>query len=55
MTMLLSPSLPKKLEARIRSVLRRVEKTGTSGIPSSGVITINNIRIDTNKRQVYKG
>ena len=49
------PFSPKELEARIRSVLRRVEKTGTSGIPSSGVITINNIRIDTNKRQVYKG
>ncbi|MFN5968281.1 MAG: winged helix-turn-helix domain-containing protein, partial [Pseudanabaena sp.] len=27
---------------------------GTSGIPSSGVIHINTIRIDTNKRQVYK-
>ena len=49
------PFSPKELEARIRSVLRRVEKTGTSGIPSSGVIQINNIRIDTNKRQVYKG
>ncbi len=49
------PFSPKELEARIRSVLRRVEKTGASGIPSSGVITINNIRIDTNKRQVYKG
>jgi two-component system, OmpR family, response regulator RpaB len=49
------PFSPKELEARIRSVLRRVEKVGTSGIPSSGVIHINNIRIDTNKRQVYKG
>jgi OmpR family response regulator RpaB len=49
------PFSPKELEARIRSVLRRVEKTGTSGIPSSGVISINTIRIDTNKRQVYKG
>jgi OmpR family response regulator RpaB len=49
------PFSPKELEARIRSVLRRVEKTGTTGIPSSGVIHINSIRIDTNKRQVYKG
>ncbi|MBF2080390.1 MAG: response regulator, partial [Synechococcales cyanobacterium T60_A2020_003] len=49
------PFSPKELEARIRSVLRRVEKVGTTGIPSSGVIHINNIRIDTNKRQVYKG
>lgn len=36
-------------------MLRRVEKTGTLGIPSSGVIQINTIRIDTNRRQVYKG
>jgi OmpR family response regulator RpaB len=49
------PFSPKELEARIRSVLRRVEKNGSgSSIPSSGVITINNIKIDTNKRQVYK-
>jgi len=32
-----------------------VDKTGTSGIPSSGVIHVTNLRIDTNKRQVYKG
>jgi two-component system, OmpR family, response regulator RpaB len=49
------PFSPKELEARIRSVLRRVDKTGGSGIPSSGVIHVANIRIDTNKRQVYKG
>ena len=36
------PFSPKELEARIRSVLRRVDKTGASGI-------------HTNKRQVYKG
>lgn len=36
-------------------MLRRIEKTSTSGIPSSGVIQVGNIRIDTNKRQVYKG
>ncbi|APB33448.1 two component transcriptional regulator, winged helix family [Gloeomargarita lithophora Alchichica-D10] len=49
------PFSPKELEARIRSVLRRVDKNGgSSTIPSSGVITINNIKIDTNKRQVYK-
>ena len=49
------PFSPKELEARIRSVLRRIEKNGTSGIPSSGVIQVNHLRIDTNKRQVYKG
>jgi OmpR family response regulator RpaB len=45
------PFSPKELEARIRSVLRRIDKNGTSGIPSSGVIQVSNIRIDTNKRQ----
>ena len=49
------PFSPKELEARIRSVLRRVDKVGASGIPSSGVIQVGSIRIDTNKRQVYKG
>ena len=49
------PFSPKELEARIRSVLRRIDKNGASGIPSSGVIQIASIRIDTNKRQVYKG
>lgn len=49
------PFSPRELEARIRSVLSRVEKTGASGIPSSGVIYAGNVRIDTNKQQVYKG
>ncbi|MGB0563232.1 MAG: response regulator, partial [Spirulinaceae cyanobacterium] len=49
------PFSPKELEARIRSVLRRVDKNSGSGIPSSGVIQIASIKIDTNKRQVYKG
>ncbi len=48
------PFSPKELEARIRSVLRRVEKSQAAGIPSSGVIHVNDLRIDTNKRQVYK-
>lgn len=48
------PFSPKELEARIRSVLRRVDKANAAGIPSSGVIHVNNLRIDTNKRQVYK-
>lgn len=49
------PFSPKELEARIRSVLRRVDKTSASGIPSSGVIQVATLKIDTNKRQVYKG
>lgn len=48
------PFSPKELEARIRSVLRRVSKGSHEGIPSSGVIHVMDIRIDTNKRQVYK-
>ena len=50
------PFSPKELEARIRCVLRRVEKeSGAAGIPNSGVITVGTLRIDTNKRQVYRG
>ena len=49
------PFSPKELEARIRSVLRRVIKEGGPGIPTSGVIGVANLRIDTNKRQVFKG
>lgn len=49
------PFSPKELEARIRSVLRRIEKvTANSSIPSSGIINIGFLKIDTNKRQVYK-
>ncbi len=49
------PFSPKELEARIRCVLRRVEKERVPGIPSTGVIEIGNLRIDTNKRQVFQG
>jgi OmpR family response regulator RpaB len=49
------PFSPKELEARIRCVLRRVEKEhGTGGIPNSGVIQVGSLRVDTNKRQVYR-
>jgi OmpR family response regulator RpaB len=49
------PFSPKELEARIRCVLRRVEKDSIAGSPNSGVITVGELRIDTNKRQVYRG
>ena len=49
------PFSPKELEARIRCVLRRVEKDHGAGIPNSGVIQVGDLRIDTNKRQVYRG
>lgn len=49
------PFSPKELEARIRSVLRRADKITTSlGVPNSGIISIGFLKIDTNKRQVYK-
>jgi len=49
------PFSPKELEARIRCVLRRVEKDPGAGIPNSGVIQVGDLRIDTNKRQVGSG
>jgi len=49
------PFSPKELEARIRCVLRRIGKEGAAGIPNSGLVQINDIRIDTNKRQVFRG
>ncbi|EAQ73617.1 response regulator transcription factor RpaB [Synechococcus sp. WH 5701] len=48
------PFSPKELEARIRCVLRRVEKEAIAGIPNSGVIQVSDLRIDTNKRQVFR-
>nr|YP_009400025.1 putative transcriptional regulator OmpR [Tolypiocladia glomerulata]ARW69844.1 putative transcriptional regulator OmpR [Tolypiocladia glomerulata] len=52
---IVKPFSPKELEARIRSILRRVEKINiNSSIPSSGVINIGFLKIDSNKRQVYK-
>ncbi len=49
------PFSPKELEARICSLLRRVEKKDTSGMPNSGVFHVGTLQIDTNKRQVKKG
>jgi OmpR family response regulator RpaB len=50
------PFSPRELEARIRSVLRRLDRTTPgNGIPSSGVTAIGDVKIDTNRRQVFKG
>ncbi|HBH73542.1 MAG TPA: DNA-binding response regulator, partial [Synechococcales bacterium UBA10510] len=49
------PFSPKELEARIRCVLRRVEKEQVAGSANSGLIAVSDLRIDTNKRQVYRG
>jgi OmpR family response regulator RpaB len=52
----IKPFSPKELEARIRSVLRRVGKIQhTPRISSSGILRIGQLEIDTNKRQVFKG
>ena len=48
------PFSPKELEARIRCVLRRVDKDSIAGIPNSGVIQVMSLKIDTNKRQVFR-
>jgi OmpR family response regulator RpaB len=51
----IKPFSPKELEARIRSVFRRVEKVNfTPNVLNSGVLKIGSIKIDTNRRQVYK-
>lgn len=49
------PFSPRELEARICSLLRRVEKTDTSVMLNSGVVCVGTLQIDTNKRKVYKG
>jgi OmpR family response regulator RpaB len=50
------PFSPKELESRIRSILRRRSRKMTSeGIPDSGIVEIDNLKIYTNKRQVYRG
>nr|QCI06834.1 putative transcriptional regulator ompR [Halydictyon mirabile] len=52
---LIKPFSPKELEARIKSVLKRVDRfDSNSAIPNSGIINIGFLKIDTNKRQVYK-
>jgi OmpR family response regulator RpaB len=49
------PFSPKELESRIRSILRRRgSKTSAAGVLNSGVIEVGFLKIDTNKRQVYK-
>ena len=50
------PFSPNELEARIRSVLRRVTDRPVEQTlgDSNNVIVIGNLKIDTNKRQVYK-
>ncbi len=49
------PFSPKELEARIKAILRRVDKVNSiSNISTSGIISMGSVKIDTNRRQVYK-
>jgi OmpR family response regulator RpaB len=51
----IKPFSPKELEARIRSVLRRSEKVNlSSNTSNSGIVQFNFLKIDFNRRQVYK-
>ena len=51
----IKPFSPKELEARIRAILRRVHKLVLqTATLSSGILSMGGIRIDTNRRQVYK-
>jgi OmpR family response regulator RpaB len=51
----IKPFSPKELEARIRSVLKRAEKVQLSSSTSnSGIVQFNFLKIDFNRRQVYK-
>nr|YP_010335901.1 regulatory component of sensory transduction system [Chroothece richteriana]UNJ14307.1 regulatory component of sensory transduction system [Chroothece richteriana] len=52
---IIKPFAPKELEARIKTVLRRVDKTNSyQRVPYTGIVNLSNIRIDLNKRQVFK-
>jgi len=51
----IKPFSPKELEARIRSVLRRTEKVQlSSSNHKSGIVQFSFLKIDFNRRQVYK-
>lgn len=52
---IVKPFSPKELEARVKSILRRVEKLpSTQSNANLGILSIGNIKIDSNRRQVYK-
>lgn len=52
---LVKPFSPKELEARIRSILRRVQQRNTPQSGSFGVIQAGTLHLDPNKRRVYLG
>lgn len=50
----IKPFSPKELEARIRSVLRRVEKINQLALFNKYLFQIGNITVNTQNRQVFK-
>jgi OmpR family response regulator RpaB len=55
---LMKPFSPKELEARIRCVLRRVQRSGAAAgarAANTSVIEVGDLRINLNKRQVFRG
>jgi OmpR family response regulator RpaB len=49
------PFSPKELEARIKAIFRRVEKFSVHTVTAtSGILSMGGIKVDTNRRQVYK-
>jgi OmpR family response regulator RpaB len=52
---IVKPFSPKELEARVKSILRRVDRLPMSQLSTNlGILSIGNIKIDSNRRQVYK-
>lgn len=52
---MVKPFSPKELEARVKAILRRLDKVSHSHqVFASGILSIGCIKIDTNKRQVYR-
>ncbi len=54
---MVKPFSPKELEARIRCVLRRMNRAASPGLSPVGshVIEVGGLRIDINRRQVFRG
>lgn len=50
---LVKPFSPKELEARIGSILRRLQKNNSCHLANSKVIEVGELCIDPNKRRVY--
>lgn len=52
---IVKPFSPKELEVRVKSILRRVERLPLGQLNTSlGILSIGSIKIDSNRRQVYK-